>query len=370
MDRRSFLLQGLGGTALVPLLARHRIIASEDQPESDWPNRRKAIRRRWLELLGPFPDKKCPLEPTMRKVAHGSGITRYHVSYASEPDDRVTAWLLVPDSAKKEGNPVVICVHGTTRGSGKDRTVGLAGHWPHDPPDPPETSRSYGLELARRGYVTLNVDMLGDGQRAKDGLYDSRAFYRRHPQWSIVGKYTWDVIRSVDYLETLDLVDSKRIGCLGHSLGGHTTAFAAAFEPRLAASCSNCGVLSWFTKLQDRYHWARPESGILEDGPPALALIYIKKFARYYRTGAGEAPIDFDSLFMLAAPNPLLIMSCEPEVDDYRLVDKVDRARRVYRELGAEERLDLFSFPGGHNFPPAAKRVAFQWFDRWLRSEG
>lgn len=356
----------IGGATVLSDLAFPGLVVAQTRVADDWPMRRKKIERDWLELLGDFPQEKCPLAAKMRKVAHEGGITRYHVSFASEPGDRVTAWLLVPDSAKKTGNPAVICAHGTTRGTGKDRTVGLAGKWPHDPPDKPPTSRSYGLELARWGYVTLSIDIFGDGERTTEGLYDSRSFYRHHPDWSIIGKYTWDVIRSVDYLETLDLVDAKRIGCVGHSLGGHVTAFAAAFEPRLAASCCNCGVLTWFTKLQDKYHWARPESGIIEGGAPALALVYIKRFARYYKPDADPVPVDFDSLMMLAAPKPLLIMACEPEVVDYRLVEKVNRAGEVYNSMAAGDRLMLFSFPGGHNYPPVAKRHSFNWFDRWL----
>lgn len=366
MDRRKFLISGAGGATVFSRFGTPCSLGSENQAGGDWQARRERLTRRWLDLLGEFPQQKCQLAPKMRKIEQKDGITRYHVSFAAEPEDRITAWLLVPEVAKRGGNPVIICVHGTTRGTGKDRTVGLAGKWPHDPPDKPSTSRAYGLELARWGYLTLNIDLLGDGERAGDGLYDSRAFYRRHPEWSIIGKNTWDVIRSVDYLQTLDCVDPKRIGCVGHSLGGHTALFSAAFEPRLAASCCNCGVLAWFTELQDKYHWARPESGIRKDGPPALAYVYIKRFARYYRADAEPVPVDFDSLMMLAAPRPLLIMANEPEVVDYRLAEKVGQAGEHYRHLGAGDRPMLFSFPGGHNYPPVAKRHSFNWFDRWL----
>ena len=59
-------------------------------------------------------------------------------------------------------------------------------------------------------------------------------------------------------------------------------------------------------------------------------------------------------------------MANEPEVADYHLVDKVAQAEEIYRALGAGDRLELFSFPGGHNYPPVAKRHSFNWLDRWL----
>lgn len=368
MDRRRFLANGVAGTTLLSsFLGSRAPLRAEQYSRADWQTERAGLSRKWLELLGNFPDAKCPLAPKMKKVDVKDGITRYHVSFSAEANDRVTAWLLVPETAKPKSNPAIICVHATTRGTGKDRAAGLAGKWPTDPPDKPAASRAYGLELARWGYVTLSIDLLGDGERIADGLYDSRAFYRRHPEWSIIGKNTWDVTRSVDFLETLDLVDSKRIGCVGHSLGGHTSLFAAAFEPRLAASCCNCGVLAWFTDLQDKHHWARPESAILKDGPPALAYVYIKKFSRFYDPGNTDpVPVDFESLMMMAAPRPLLIMANEPEVAGYHLVDKVAQARKVYHTLGAGDRLALFSFSGGHNYPPVAKRHSFNWLDRWL----
>lgn len=45
--------------------------------------------------------------------------------------------------------------------------------------------------------------------------------------------------RAIDFLETLDLVDAKRIGMMGHSYGGHGTIFAAALDPRIACAVSN-----------------------------------------------------------------------------------------------------------------------------------
>ena len=66
-----------------------------------WPERRKGIERKWLDLLGEFPTDIPELRIEMKEVARDDGITRYHVSFQSEADDRVTAWLLVPDAARK-----------------------------------------------------------------------------------------------------------------------------------------------------------------------------------------------------------------------------------------------------------------------------
>jgi len=222
----------LGGAALCPNSAMSAeetggiTTLSEILPDKPWPERRKEIERRWLELLGDFPTEIPAPRSEMKEVERKDGITRYHVSFQSERDDRVTAWLLVPDAARKKPTPAIVCVHSTTWGSGKDATIGLSGRRPIDPPRDPQVGAAYGL-MAQHGFVTLSIDLLTDGERIdpKHRVMDTRPFYLKHPEWSIVGKNTWDIMRSVDFLQTLDFVDHDQIGCTGWSLGGHTPRF-------------------------------------------------------------------------------------------------------------------------------------------------
>ncbi|MCX7826791.1 MAG: acetylxylan esterase [Verrucomicrobiae bacterium] len=413
VSRRKML--GMGATAVTGMISPTMGLAAETPappPVIPWPQRRKEIERKWLDLLGDFPTDIPPLKPEMKQVEVKDGITRYHVSFQSEPDDRVTAWLLVPEGARKQPAPAIICIHGTTYGTGKDWTIGLAGLAPGDPPDgPPPKAGGYGRELARWGYVTLSIDLALVNERTPESrlIYDSSAFYRKHPDWSIVGKNNWDAQRSVDFLQTLDFVDPKRIGCVGHSVGGHYTLFAAAFEPRLTASVSNGGVLDW---VRNSPHWARPENYDFkaEGGKPPGnfgVYTYIKKFRPYVEDKNKPVPVDFDSLMMLVAPRPLLVMNSEYEFVSHHTMEKLLRAlevyanwqdadglpsvvasreanpghaktldgykaytpekmRDVYARLGAGDRLAWFSYPGPHAYPPAAKRFSFAWFDRWF----
>lgn len=76
--------------------------------------------------------------------------------------------------------------------------------------------------LAQRGVASLVVDQPGTGDalrlRNLTARYDSE-------HWAS---------KIVDYLETRDDVDPKRIGCEGVSLGGYYCPRAVAFEPRFA----------------------------------------------------------------------------------------------------------------------------------------
>ncbi len=395
----------------------------------DWPARRKEVERHWLDLMGDFPTEVPDLKPIMKELAVEEGITRYHVSFQSEADDRVTAWLLVPEAAKEKPTAAVLCIHSTTWGSGKDQVIGLSGRRKVDPPREREVGAAYGLELARHGFVTLSIDLVTDGERIepKRRVMDTRVFYEKHPDWSIVGKNTWDSMRSVDFLQTLDFVDPDQIGVTGWSLGGHSAIFAAAFEPRITACISNGGVLDWYRHAEAWFRTPKPswkpwEEGVDEptsskklekrfgfktnSGP----YIYLKNFEKYIKDQDLPIPVDFDDLMSLVAPRPLLVISSEQEFSRHKFYAKCQstldvyinwkdaeglpsptRARqerlgyqetldyyfdnygmkeskieRDFESLGAGDAFSWFSFPGGHAYPGVARRNSFAWFDRWL----
>jgi len=77
--------------------------------------------------------------------------------------------------------------------------------------------------LARRGVSSLVVDQPGTGEAL-----------RLHGMTARVDAEHW-ASRVVDWLETRDDVDPKRIGCEGVSLGGYYCPRAVAMEPRFAA---------------------------------------------------------------------------------------------------------------------------------------
>src|SRR5690349_10816413 len=128
LTRRDMLTTGLpmlAATVLAPniLQAATPPAGAKAPTGKAWPARRKEVELAWLKLLGPFPTELPPLQPVLRKVTLGpdcpsaqmtpqqlgvlktqmaeeaGAIERYHVSFQSEKDDRVTGWLLVPAGA-------------------------------------------------------------------------------------------------------------------------------------------------------------------------------------------------------------------------------------------------------------------------------
>ena len=320
-----------------------------------WPGERKRILDGVAKVLGPPPAEKPPLDPRVHSEESLGGYLRRKVSFEAEPGDRMTAWLLVPRGLRGRA-PAVICMYGTTGGAGKDTTVGLSGS---KPGSPPERNRAFAIDVVEAGLVALAPDWLRDGERVRPGdrPYDSTAFHERHPAWSVVGKDSWDTSRAIDYLETLDFVDAKRIGMMGHSYGGHGTIFAAALDPRIACAVAN-GPVSEFR--QHGIHWGRP--------PGAGGGEYIRGLRPYVLDHTLPIPVTFYEFTALIAPRPLLVGQA---VGERRPLEEENYAAvaEVYRALGAGDRVRYVWYAGDHDFPPEMRREAVRWMRRWLGEE-
>ena len=53
---------------------------------------------------------------------------------------------------------------------------------------------------------------------------------------TMIGWRVYDVMRTIDWIETRNELDAKRVGCMGISGGGTCTTFSAALEPRIKAA--------------------------------------------------------------------------------------------------------------------------------------
>lgn len=313
---------------------------------------RDRVTKAVMQLLGPFPLEKVPVEPRAVSEEDCGRYIRRKVSIQVQPDDRMPAWLLIPKGLK-EPAPAVICFYGTTSGAGKDVTAGLAGRTPGTPP---VRNMSFALDMVEAGFVALAPDYLRDGERIHpgDSPYNTTRFYEKFPDWSIHGKDIWDTSRAIDYLQTLDFVDGERIGMVGHSYGGHSTIFAAALEPRIKAAVAN-GPVSAFR--EHGMHWAVPKGGGNSQSLPAMR--------DYILHPELPLPATFAEWTALIAPRPLLVGQA---VGERRPLEEANSGyvKRVYETAGAADHVRYVWYAGDHDFPPEARAAAVDWFRRWL----
>ncbi len=309
------------------------------QTPDDWQRRRAHVLANFQLVTGKLPPAtmRPPLDVKhLEKVSVGE--TEWQkITYQSDPLDRVPAYLFVPkSSASVQPNslPAVLCLHQTTP-AGKDESVGLAGR----------ANMHYALELARRGYVVLVPDYPSLGEHTYD--------FVANPEYaSGTLKAVWDNIRGLDLLESMPEVDATRIGVIGHSLGGHNGMFTAVFDSRVAVIVSSCG-FARFGK-DDVPSWTGPR--------------YMPRIATTYGNDANRLPFDFGELVASFAPRPFLAIATTDDrdfdVDGVR--DVLKTARPVYALLGKPEHLQAVYPTGPHDFPPDARKQAYEFLDQHL----
>jgi len=181
----------------------------------------------------------------------------------------------------------------------------------------------------------------------------------------------WDLSRGIDYLETLDFVDARRIGSIGHSHGGYTTLAGMALDARIAAGASNCG-LDTFRLDGNTFRWSRatallPRLGFYISSP----YINMDSYRATPDSEVVQTPFDMHQLVALAAPRPLLLTTSDEDFvfpnGGWSARQTVMRLEPLYALYKHPERLAAHYFRGGHGFPTDVRGRAYAWLDRWLK---
>ncbi len=307
---------------------------------SDAEARRAAL----LQCLGgPWPEPG-PLELSVDSHAQERGYRRLRVSYRVEPDERVSAWLLVPEGVSADRPAAAVAVwhqHNNQWELGKSEPAGLAG-------DP---EQHVGPRLAREGYVVLCPDAAGFEDRRDDRLigdaYERFLFLRYVVEGKCLAwKNILDMRRAIDVLASFPEVDASRIGCFGHSMGATFTWLVGAFEDRLKALVANCCLPTYYGI--HREHIIHCFSNFV---PGWLAH--------------GDTP----DIVALCAPKPLWMNFGEEDAGSP--IDEVRKGlttiRQAYTAAGAPEAFGSFIEPGvGHALTETMWRHTLGWFARHL----
>jgi len=314
----------------------------------DWQEHHKVLKRRYLDLIR---DDQKPRKPSLGLEQHESVVvdkayTRRLISYNVEDDERAHAYLGIPlDLSGKAPGIVALC--GTFAGS-KARPAGLV-----DNPD-----KAYLDHLCRRGYVVIAPDHFVAGDRIPpEGAYDTARFYEKHPEWTAMGKFTYEHSIAVDVLESLDEVDAGNIGALGHSLGGHGTYYLAAYDDRVKASVCNCG--GAFFRHNPRVlecardHW----------------YVYFKHLRPALLEGR-LPPIDRHEIIALIAPRAFLDLSGlndgNPLVQRQRVLALM-KIMDVYELVGMPGNFAFYVHGRGHSVKHDSRQLMYAWMDTHLK---
>jgi dienelactone hydrolase len=312
--------------------------------ETDLLALRAEIRARLLGLLGGLPTERTPLNARIVETIPLDGYSVEKLVFESQPGLYVTALLYVPATP-----------------AGRKPAVLLAcGHSPDG-----KAFRNYqeiGSELARRGYVVLCWDPVGQGERSQ--YWDAARGRSRYNlvcgEHAVLGNLAslagtslnryqiWDGMRALDYLLTRPEVDGSRISVTGTSGGGQQAAYLGALDERIGTVAPSCFVTALPMRMANRI-FEDPDSDPEQD-PPGLV----------------SAGIDHPGLLLLVYPRPLIVAAA---VKDFV---PIEGARRTVRELeafygafGKSDRLALAQGYHAHQYSPENRRAAFAFLDRF-----
>lgn len=317
---------------------------------ADWAKRREHVAAWMQTIMGPLPkpEKPVPLDVKVEEEVAVGELTRKKISYHTDSTERrVKAFLFFPKpgdasslQAATTKYPAILCLHQTTN-IGKSEPAGLGGN----------PNLHYAMHLAQRGYFTLAPDYPSFGEYPYD-------FDAKHGYTSGSMKAIYDNIRAVDLLQSLPEVDKDRIGCIGHSLGGHNTMFTAFFEPRIKCLVSNCG----FTRFHKYY------GGALKGWTSSR---YMPLIDSRHHNSPDEVPFDFPEIVAGFAPRPFLASSPigDSNFEVSGVKDSIASAKPIYELLGVGDALQA-NYPNcAHDFPEDVRKVAYEFFDKHLRGK-
>ena len=238
MRRHSWLVVALG------LLWASRLVAAEPSEKVPAYPPPAEVKAEFLKLLDR--PKIDPAPQAISEPRHADGLITEHLSIATERKiDGSIEWMpmLIVRPEKTSGRlPAVVVLHGT--GGNK------------------EAYRGFCTQLAKRGMVAIAIDARYHGERIPGGAHGNQEYvaaitraWRAKPgepqEHPFYFDTCWDLWRLLDYLQTRDEIDPRRLGMYGVSMGAIEIWLAASVDDRVAVVVPAIGVQSLRWTLED-----------------------------------------------------------------------------------------------------------------------
>ncbi len=256
-------------------------------------------------------------------------------------------YLLIPNERSDPRRPGVLAIHGHgpygyDPVAGRDDLPGVAENIQ-------QLHYDYGRQLVRRGYVVAAPCLTPFGRRLGD-----REAYRgkdpcavTHVRLQLLGKLLIaenlrDCLWALELLAGHEAVDPERLGCVGLSYGGRMTMLTSALSPRVRVAVISGALNVMQERITLRYSCgAQVIPGLLRYG-------------------------DIPEIGSLIAPRPCVweVGSTDSLLDPKWVEVAHTRIHRAYAAFGAEDRLQIDRFEGGHRWNG---RLAYPLLDKVLQ---
>ena len=287
----------------------------------EWEERKAFLRNQILVSAGlsPMP-LKTPLHPQIYGRLEAKNYTIEKVLIETLPGFYLGGNLYRPRNQTAK-HPAILNPH---------------GHWPYGRLENTAiySGPSLGISLARQGYIVFAYDMIG----YTDTIQMPHRFGSPEQRlWSFgpLGLQLWNSIRALDFLASLDDVDTTQLGATGAS-GGATQIFL-------------------LTAVDDRIQFASPvnmvsaimQGGDLCENAPGLRV--------------GTSNVEIAAMF---APRPMLLVSATGDWTRNVPKEEFPAIQRIYNLYGKSDQVEVVQFEAEHNFNQQSREAVYRFFAR------
>lgn len=200
----------------------------------------RQLRAKLTELLGGFP-QRTPITAHTLEKRDLTVYTREKIFFESQPGNGVMLYLLLPANSPAP-HPTVICIPG--HGRGVDDIVGIDENG-KDRTGKPGYQHDFAIQAVEHGLAAVAIEPMAFGHRR------NRITIAKGPSanacqpaagsallmgQTMIGWRVWDVVRTLDWIQTRPELDARRVGCMGISGGGTCTQFSSALDTRIKAA--------------------------------------------------------------------------------------------------------------------------------------
>lgn len=344
-----------------------------NSPIKNFKKWKKAARAKVFECMMTPPKAAVAWDMEVLGEEQRDGYKAQKIAFNVNAYSRITAYLLIPDGKGPFPTVNALHDHGAHLFIGKEKMI--RPFFTSEEQDAPEKqalcqeilddadawarqlydNQYVGDYLAKHGYVVFSFDAPMWGERGRKEGVDRNKYDLIAGNMMMLGRdlsafMTYDDISSTEFLASLPMVDAKRIGCVGCSMGAYRSWMLSALSDRIKAGASICWMITTDAQLTRRF--GRKENGGFANCIPGL---------RQY--------LDYPHIASLACPKPMLFINGTKDklFPVPGVKDAFSEMHKVWKSQGADNLLDteLWNIP--HSCGLKAQEKMLEFLDKNLK---
>ena len=344
-----------------------------NNPIKNFKKWKKAARAKVFECMMTPPKAAAAWDMEVLGEEQRDGYKAQKIAFNINAYSRITAYLLIPDGKGPFPTVNALHDHGAHLFIGKEKMI-RPFFTPEEQDAPAKQAlcqeilddadawarqlydnQYVGDYLAKHGYVVFSADAPMWGERGRKEGVDRNKYDLIAGNMMMLGRdlsafMTYDDIASTEFLASLPMVDAKRIGCVGCSMGAYRSWMLSALSDRIKAGASICWMITTDAQLTRRF--GRKENGGFANCIPGL---------RQY--------LDYPHIASLACPKPMLFINGTKDklFPVPGVKDAFAKMHKVWKSQGADNLLDTELWEIPHSCGLKAQEKMLEFLDKNLK---